>query len=140
MRILVDTNVILDVILQREPFYEDSKQIMIACQQELLWGTITTQSIADIFYIIRKDFSPTERRRILLGLCEIFHVSAINREKLVVALKNEAFEDLEDCLQAESAVLFGAEYVLTRNVKHFIASPVPAITPKDFCEQMKCPT
>ena len=40
MRILVDTNVILDVILQREPFYEDSKQIMIACQQELLWGTI----------------------------------------------------------------------------------------------------
>jgi predicted nucleic acid-binding protein len=137
MRILIDTNVILDVILQREPFYDDSKQILIACQQELLQGTITTQSIADIYYILRKDFSSTERRRILLGLCEIFHVSTIDREMLVAALKNESFDDLEDCLQAESAALFGAEYVLTRNVKHFTTSPVPAITPKAFCEHMK---
>lgn len=137
MRILVDTNVILDVILQREPFYEDSKRILMACQQELLQGTMTTQSVADMFYILRKEFTSTDRRRILLGLCEIFHVSAIDREKIVVALRNEAFDDLEDCLQAEAAVAFGAEYVLTRNIKHFASSPVPAITPKAFCEKMK---
>lgn len=83
MRILVDTNVVLDVILQREPFYEDSKRILLACQQELLQGTITTQSIADLFYILRKNFTSAERRRILLGLCEIIHVSAIDREKIV---------------------------------------------------------
>ena len=134
MRVLVDTNVILDVILQREPFNKYSEQILRACQQELLQGAITTQSIADIFYILRKDFTSMERRKILLGLCEIFYVSAIDKEKIVTALKNESFEDLEDCLQAEAAVLFGADYVLTRNVKHFATSPVPAITPKDFCD------
>ena len=133
MQILVDTNVLLDVILRREPFYECAKQILIACQQELIQGAITTQAIADMFYILRKNFNAEDRRRILTGLCEIFHVLAIDREMIVLALQNESFDDLEDCLQAEAAVMYSAEYILTRNVKHFATSPVPAITPKDFC-------
>lgn len=71
MRILLDTNVLLDYILLREPFTQDAQKIIALCQQEILHGAIAAQSVADMFYILRKDISVEERRKILLA-CAIF--------------------------------------------------------------------
>lgn len=132
MRILIDTNVLLDVIQRREPFFDASVAVLAVCRERIVQGCISAQTIADMFYILRKDFSAEERRRILLDICQIMDIEEINKEKLVLALANNDFDDFEDCLQAECAVTFAADYIVTRNIKHFSNSPVPAITPDDF--------
>ena len=65
MKILIDTNVLLDYILLREPFAQSAQKIIDYCRQELLEGSIAAQSVADMFYILRKNIAIDERRRIL---------------------------------------------------------------------------
>ena len=71
----------------------------------------------------------------MLDICQIMDVEAIDKEKLTFALRNEDFSDFEDCLQAECAEAWGAAYIVTRNGKHFATSPIPAITPEEFCNR-----
>ena len=137
MRILLDTNVLLDYILLREPFTQDAQKIIALCQQEILHGAIAAQSVADMFYILRKDISVEERRKILLCLCNIFHVESIDKVKLTRALMNPNFSDFEDCLQSECAAAFKADYIITRNVSDYAESKIPCFTSKDFCSMLK---
>jgi len=116
MRILVDTNVLLDYILLREPFTKNAQKIIDYCRRELLSGAIAAHSVADMFYIFRKNISVEERRRILLRLCDIFYVENVDKDKLTRALTNRDFSDFEDCLQSECAASFKADYIVTRNV------------------------
>ena len=87
-----------------------------------------------MFYILRKELSAYERRDTLRKLCRIFTVVGIDSYKLETALENDTFDDLEDCLQDECAKDFKADYIVTRNIKHFDSSSVKAIEPKDFIE------
>ena len=135
MRIMLDTNVLVDYLICRAPFDRAAEQIVDSCRNELTDGCISSQSVADIFYILRKDFSVSERKKLLLALCEIFTVEGIDRGKLTVALENDAFSDFEDCLQAECALAFRADYIVTRNEKDYVASAVPCISPDVFCER-----
>ena len=137
MRILIDTNVLLDYILLREPFTQDAQKIVNYCRQEILNGAIAAQSIADMFYILRKDISIEERRKILLCLCDIFYVESVDKNKLVRALSNRDFSDFEDCLQMECALDFETDYIITRNVNDYVASKIPCLTPKDFCKMFE---
>lgn len=84
------------------------------------------------FYILRKEYSVTQRREILKALCMVFEISEINGEKITKALENNQFEDFEDCLQDECAASVMADYIVTRNIKDFANSKVPAIQPEKF--------
>lgn len=131
-RILVDTNVLLDYLLTREPFYEDAKRIVSACVDGKVKGCIAAHSISNMFFILRKDYDAKERREILCGLCSIFDVEGIDKSKLLTGLQNEDFSDFEDCLQMECAKAFNAEYIVTRNVNDYKMSEIKAILPKDY--------
>ena len=134
MRILIDTNIIVDYILKRENFFECAEKIVSFCTDGRVEGAVSSQSIADTFYILRKDFSPAERKSLLLIICQIFHVEAVDEVKILFALADETFSDFEDCLQVQCAKSFRADYIITRNVKDFAASEIPAVTPEDFCK------
>lgn len=131
-RIIIDTNVLLDYLLTREPFYEDAKNIISACVDGKAKGCIAAHSISNMFFILRKDYDSDERREILLNLCSIFDIEGIDKIKLVAGLQNEEFSDFEDCLQMECAKAYGAKYIVTRNVTDYKASEVKAILPKDY--------
>lgn len=131
-RILIDTNVLLDYLLTREPFYEDAKNVLLACVDGKAKGCIAAHSISNMFFILRKDYNAKERREILYKLCSIFDVEGIDKAKLLVGLQNENFSDFEDCLQMECAKTYGAEYIVTRNVSDYTASEVKAILPEDY--------
>lgn len=133
-RILVDTNVLLDYILTREPFYDDANKIVCDCVRGIVKGCIAAHSISNMFYILRKDYNTEERREVLLSLFTIFDVEGIDRIKLTSALDNEEFSDFEDCLQMECAKAYGAKYIVTRNVKDYATSEIKAISPKDYSE------
>ena len=134
MRILVDTNVLIDVVTMREPFLADSVKIFELCQEKVVIGAIAAHSISNMSYILRKDFSRDKLREIFLNLFEVFRVEAVDFSKLLATVADENFSDFEDCLQVQCAKSFRADYIVTRNVKDFSASEIPAITPEDFFE------
>lgn len=131
-RILIDTNVLIDYLLEREPFFEDAKEVILSCVDGKAKGCIAAHSIPNIFFILRKDYSAKERREVLSNLCSIFDVEGIDKAKLLAGLSNEDFSDFEDCLQMECAKSYGADYIVTRNVADYVASEVKAIEPKDY--------
>lgn len=131
-KILIDTNVLLDYLLEREPFFEDAKGIMVSCAEGKVKGCIAAHSIPNIFFILRKDYNTKERREILSTLCSIFDVEGIDKAKLLSGLANEDFTDFEDCLQMECAKSYGADYIVTRNVADYSVSEIKAIEPKDY--------
>lgn len=131
-RILIDTNVLLDYLFTREPFYEDAKNIIVACVDGKVKGCIAAHSISNMFFILRKDYTANERRELLFDLCTVFDVEGIDKIKLLAGLQNEEFSDFEDCLQMECAKAYGAEYIVTRNVSDYVTSEIKAIIPKDY--------
>lgn len=133
MRVLVDTNILLDYLLEREPYERAAKLIVKACQKKQIVGCIAAHSITNIFFILRKTFSIEERREILLNICKLFDVEGIDIHKLQNALMNKDFQDFEDCLQMECAKSFHADYIATRNPKDFKNSSVECITPEQLC-------
>lgn len=136
-RILIDTNVLLDYLLTREPFYQDAKNVISVCVDGRVKGCIAAHSISNMFFILRKDYDAKERREVLVNLCSIFDIEGIDRIKLVSGLQNEDFSDFEDCLQMECAKSYGAEYIVTRNIDDYKASEIKAILPKDYLEMLK---
>lgn len=134
MRVLVDTNVLLDYLLEREPYGDAAREIIKACQQRKIDGCIAAHSVTNMFYIMRKNFSSKERREILLDICMLFEVVGIDKKRLQRALKNERFDDFEDCLQSECAEAFGADYIVTRNISDYQYSNIPCIRPDGLCK------
>lgn len=98
-KILIDTNVLLDYLLEREPFFEDAKKVILSCTEADTKGSIAAHTISNMFFILRKDYTAKERRVILSSLCTIFDVKGIDKAKLLSGLANEDFSDFEDCLQ-----------------------------------------
>lgn len=131
-KILIDTNVLLDYLLEREPYFEDAKKVIFSCTDGNVQGCIAAHSISNMFFILRKDYSAKERREILLNLCKIFDVEGIDKAKLISGLENEDFSDFEDCLQMECAKAYGADYIVTRNVADYSVSEIKAILPRDY--------
>ena len=132
MKILVDTNIILDVLLKREPHNRAAQVIMTKCAEREITGYLAAHSIPNIFYVLRKEYSQAERRKFIRNLCEIFRISDLNAEKIMSAIDNEQFSDFEDCLQEECAVAETVDYIVTRNPADFKQSRVKVVEPDEF--------
>lgn len=121
---LIDTNVILDNLLERAPDTEYADRIFDLCSSERLKGYVAAHSILNAYYIIRKHFPDEERRRALPDICKMVSIAGTDERMIVDALKYDDFRDFED-------------YIITRNVKDFANSSVKAITPDDFLRLRK---
>jgi predicted nucleic acid-binding protein len=132
MRILFDTDVIMDYIQKREPFSEEAERAICFCVENKIQSCIAAHTIPNIHYILRKHLTKEQRKTTLLRICRMFYIVGIDGDKLVSALENDDFDDYEDCLQAECAKDFGADYIITRNTKDYSGSAVPAIEPPEF--------
>lgn len=137
MVILVDTNIIIDALANREPYADDAKRIMEKCAAREITGILAAHSIPNLFYILRKNFSQEERRFLLKNLCEIFQISDLNEKKIVAALENNVFSDFEDGLQEECAVESMAYYIVTRNPADFKHSRVKVILPDELLRELE---
>ena len=136
MVVLVDTNIIIDALANREPYADNAKKILEKCAAREVTGILAAHSIPNMFYIFRKNFSQDERRFLLKNLCNIFKISDLNAKKILAALENEKFVDFEDCLQEECAVESMADYIVTRNPADFANSRVKVILPKEFLKKL----
>ena len=132
MVILVDTNIILDIFMDREPYAEEARLILSKCAEREIIGYLAAHSVPNLFYILRKKYTSRERRKLIRNLCDIFRISDLNLEKIISAVDNEEFSDFEDCLQEECAVEVLADYIVTRNPNDYKISRIKVIEPGEF--------
>ena len=130
--LLIDTNIVLDWLLERQPFADNAERIMEYCISGNVRGYLAGHSLLNIFYITRKEKSVEDRKEILLMLCNWFEIIDIDREMIVMALQNEKWQDLEDSLQMQCALHENLDYIITRNIKDFTDSQIKALLPEDF--------
>lgn len=131
MRIMLDTNVIIDVLLDREPFAEDSSAVLSLCEEHLFDAFVSASAITDIFYLVRKHTHSAECAYTAIEtLLHIVDVCSVTGDNVTSALNIHA-KDFEDCLVAECAKSIECECIVTRNKKDFDGFGIDVITPAE---------
>lgn len=137
MKILIDTNVLIDYLMRRVPYSDNAEKIIFLCKNMQIKGCMAAHSVMNILYILCKEMTLSERKSIILCLAEFIEIVGIDRKKIINVLNDELFDDVEDCLQTECAKAFTADYIVTRNIKGFENSAVPVILPDEFLKKVK---
>lgn len=135
MKILIDTNVILDVLSNRKEFAEAAEKVFKLCEVKKISGYISALSIANIVYIMRKELDRKKIKEIIENLTLIFGVADLKGEDIKEA-SGLAFSDYEDAIQSSQARRIKADYIVTRNIKDFQNSKVMAIKPSELLERI----
>jgi len=137
MRVLIDTNVVMDYILKREPYAKNAYRIVQMCVNKEIDGCIAAHTVTNLFFILRKNLSVSERKAVLLKLCRVFTVVGLDISKLISPLVNNKLDDLVGCLQDECANEFQVDYLITRNLDDFVHGKVKAVKPDEFLKLLK---
>lgn len=135
LKILIDTNIFLDIFQKRENFAETSSKIINLVYEQKINGIIAAHSIPNLWYILRKTHTDEERRHILHAICTLCTVSNLDLTKILQALEHKDFHDFEDCLQDECAKEEYCDFIVTRNVQDFSKARIPALLPEDFLQR-----
>jgi len=137
MKVLFDTNVIIDYLVQRKPFYHDSREVIFLSAEKKLNGIIGAGSIADIYYICKKEHQSTEKPIKLIADLLILVALVDTKAYDVNNAMSFNMSDFEDAIISATALRENAEYIITRNEKDFTQSPIPATTPSNFLRKFK---
>ena len=132
MVILVDTNVALNYIFKREPYFQESAKIISWCAEKKIDGYLAFHSVSTIWYVLRK-LPDEERRGWLRSLCTVLGVAGATTEAVRDALDRTQFKDFEDCLQDKCAGNIHADYIVTGNARDFEYAETKTINPAEFC-------
>lgn len=119
MKILIDTNIVLDILLKREPFYKDAVEVMNLVQHEDVQEYISASAITDIYYIANRQINDKELvKELLRKLLMVVSVAAVSEQEIKSALEL-SWSDFEDAVQYSVALLNEMEGVVTRNPKDY---------------------
>lgn len=127
MKVLIDTDVVFDVYEKRRPHYPASNQVLCLARRGAIAAAVASHTLANLFYYYGKPAVPFVRERLM----EAVEVAAADAFVVKTAL-TWGFADLEDALEAAAAQTWKAAFLITRNVRDFRRSPIPALTPAEF--------
>lgn len=96
MLILFDTNIIIDILEKRHPFYDASKSVLEKCVSGDISGYIALHSISNIFYILRRRYSAADRRKLLLNILDLLQIANADHEHVKNALQRNDFSDIDN--------------------------------------------
>ena len=136
IRILLDTNVLIDYLARREPFFETACKLRIAAHFDDVELWVCPQSFSDAEHVLRRAIPTDQLRSMMLGCLEFLHIAAPSAADLHDALAS-SWPDLEDFLIARGAERVKASYLLTRDEKGFTESNVTALSPAEFLDVLK---
>jgi len=136
MKVVYDTNVILDVLANRMPFADDSHAATSLAFSENVEGAITSNCVTDIAYQLRRVYPSAATRTILLDILSSLSVISVSHDDCLRACASEV-DDFEDALMMVCAQRWGADRIITRDKKDFAQSSIPALTPTTFLVEMQ---
>ncbi|MBW4442943.1 MAG: PIN domain-containing protein [Plectolyngbya sp. WJT66-NPBG17] len=136
MRILVDTNIVLDIFLNRQPFAEEASALLATIAMEQVQGYVCASSLTDIFYIARRQTkSINQGRRAIAMTLRLFHISLVDRAILEAAFNSE-LSDFEDAVQIACAVTQNLDAIVTRNARDFQTNLISVLSIADLLQQI----
>lgn len=130
-RILLDTNIALDLLLNREPFVLNAVQIFALAEAGRIEALLSTDAISAIFYVARKNQNASVAREALSKLLDYVTLASLDDRSVIRGISLD-FDDVEDVLVAAVAEKEGAAVVVTQNTADFKNSPVPVMDPEVF--------
>ena len=132
MKVIVDTNVIIDILEQREPFFADSYRIIQLGLEGKLETLMSAGAVSDVYYIINRSLhDAVKAREKIFALTNLVTVCNTTKDDISTALTLHLF-DFEDAVAAATAKREKADFIVTRNEADFANSPVPAVNPAKF--------
>ncbi|TSA50628.1 PIN domain-containing protein [archaeon] len=131
MRVLIDTNIVMDVLLARRPFVESASRIFSLVEQSKIEASLCATTVTTVDYLLTQSLSRDEARQALRRLLDLFKIAPVNRSVIEKALRSK-IEDFEDAVLEQAACLVGAEAIITRNTKDFGRSSIKALDPAEL--------
>jgi len=133
LKILFDTNIVLDVLLAREPHFEMSAKLMEAVESNVVEGYLCATTLTTINYLVSKFRDKTIAQQAISQLLSLFSITEVNKQVLQRAIDSD-FTDFEDAVLYFSGVELGIEGLVTRNVKDFTQADTPIYQPNELFE------
>jgi predicted nucleic acid-binding protein len=130
-KVFVDTDIIYDVLANREPHYLPAAQLLTLADEEKITLTVSALSFANIHYLVSKQLSGDKAKQVLRTFRVLVHIAPIN-DKIIDLALNSAFTDFEDAIQYCCALESGCQVLLTRNLKDYKHARIPVMTAQDY--------
>ena len=135
MRVIVDTNVVLDVLLEREPFVKAGVAVFCRAEESRIDAFLCATTIITIDYLLTQSLPASKARDTLRKLISLFEIATVNRPVIERALRSK-IRDFEDAVLDEAGQMAGVDSVVTRNTKDFAGSTLNVFDPNEFLAQI----
>jgi len=135
VKVLIDTNVIVDVALEREPFYAESDRILTFVEKGQIQGYVSASTFSDLYYIIRRDKGRDWTLDFLRQLATFCQVATVDNSVISIALTSN-FKDFEDAIQYSTAVINLIDAIVTRNPRDFPVTTPRIVTPNQLIQEL----
>ena len=134
-QVLFDSDVLLDILAQRQPFVIASAQALNTVMKKQVQGFVSGHAVTNIFYILRRQIGSEAARRLIENLLQHIQIASITNQVIHQALQSP-IKDFEDAVTSAAAMAAGLEIIVTRNKADFVASLVPAMLPEELLKML----
>ena len=132
-KVLIDTNIVIDLLAQREPFYKSTSRLFTLASKKQINAYVSSLTLVTTHFVVSRELSETETRKIIRKFKAIINVLDLKESYINTALDSE-FRDFEDAIQYQTAVSNNLEAIITRNKRDFKKSLIPVYTTEEFLE------
>lgn len=132
-KVLIDTNVVIDLLAQREPFYKNTSRLFTLASKKLITAYVSSLTLVTTHFIVSRELSETETRKVIRRFKSIANVLDLKDAYLNMALDSD-FKDFEDAIQYHTALSNNLDAIITRNKRDFKKSHIPVYTTEEYLE------
>lgn len=136
MKVLIDTDVLLDLALDRKPHSGPAAQLLNYFQRHTNTGFVAWHTVSDFYYMTRPSYGAIDTRLFIRDLCKCIQVAEVGNQDMQYALDLD-LADFEDAMQVAAATACRAKFIVTRNTKHYRRSPIPPVKPAEWLKKIK---
>lgn len=134
-QVLFDSDVLLDILAQRQPFVIASAQALNTVMKKQVQGFVSGHAVTNIFYILRRQIGSEAARKLIENLLQHIQIASVTNQVIYQALQSP-IKDFEDAVTSAAAMSAGLEIIVTRNKTDFVASLVPAMLPEELLKML----
>ncbi len=130
-KLMLDTNILLDLLAARHPFFDEASILFLMAEKGSVELAVSSLSIVNTHFVLRKQLKEQDTRKVLRDLRILVKVLPLDQKITDMAL-NSDFDDFEDAVQYQTALEYGQEIIITRNLKDFKTSSIPVMTADQY--------
>jgi len=136
-KLFIDTNIVIDLLSRREPFFEEAAELFSLADKKQVELSVSSLTIANTSYALLRQMDSNKAKSVLRKLRLILKILPLDDKIIGLALNDETYSDFKDGLQYFTAIEYGQELIITRNLKDFNNSKLPAMTARQFIETIE---